>query len=308
MNKLVVVGSLNMDMVSGVKRFPLPGETVASSGTVFVPGGKGANQAVAAARAGAECAMVGAVGLDPFGETLATSLADCGVDVSSVIRKEGSSGIAFISVNEDGENTIVLSAGANGELTAADAATALQGEGVYAVLLQNEIPWDTTLSVLHQAKAAGVRSFLNPAPARELPDHIFPLLDTLIVNETEASVVAGMEVNSADSASKAADWMLGKGADNVIVTLGEQGCFYASSQGDRMFVPAFPIKPTDTTAAGDTFIGAYAGVLAEGTGAKDALVFASAAAAIAVTRAGAQSSIPSRAEIDAFLTERGKGE
>lgn len=301
MRKLLVIGSVNMDVVSNVKQFPLPGETIHSSGTKFVPGGKGANQAVAAARAGAACAMIGAVGLDPFGDTLVDSLAEKGVQADSVLRKEGTSGIALITVNEEGENNIILSAGANGRVTEEDIASTVQWDGAYAALLQNEIPWETTVAAIRNANAQGVRVFLNPAPARELPDDLLPLLDTLIVNETEAAVVTGVKVTDAASAEAAAEWALAKGAASVIVTLGEQGCFYASAAGARAAVPAFRVKPVDTTAAGDTFIGAYAAACADGFAMEEALRFAAAAAALAVTRPGAQSSIPDKAEIEAFL-------
>lgn len=293
-----------MDVVSNVKQFPMPGETIPSSGTAFVPGGKGANQAVAAASAGAECAMIGAVGLDPFGDTLVASLQERGVNAGAVLRKEGTSGIALITVNEEGENNIILAAGVNGQVTPADVSSSVQWDGVYAVLLQNEIPWETTTYAVRDAHAAGTRVFLNPAPARTLPDELFPLLDTLIVNETEAALVTGVQVGDAATAAAAAERVLGKGASSVIVTLGEQGCFYADSQGKRLAVPAFRVMPVDTTAAGDTFIGSYAAACANGLGREEALRFAAAASALAVTRPGAQSSIPAKAEIEAFLAER----
>lgn len=301
MSKLLVIGSMNMDVVSNVEQFPLPGETIHSSGTAFVPGGKGANQAVAAASAGADCAMIGAVGLDPFGDTLVASLEERGVDAGAVLRKEGTSGIALITVNEEGENNIILSAGANGKVTSADVSSTVQWDSVYAVLLQNEIPWETTTAAARDAHAAGTRVFLNPAPARTLPDELFPLLHTLIVNETEAALVTGIGVSDAATAAAAAEWVLGKGTASVIVTLGEQGCFYADAQGARLNVPAFRVKPVDTTAAGDTFIGAYAAACANGLGKKEALRYATAASALAVTRPGAQSSIPAKAEIEAFM-------
>lgn len=304
MQKLLVIGSVNMDVVSNVKQFPLPGETLHSSGTKFVPGGKGANQAVAAARAGAVCTMVGAVGLDPFGDTLVDSLAEKGVQAESVLRKEGTSGIALITVNEEGENNIILSAGANGKVSEEDIASTVQWDGAYAVLLQNEIPWETTVAAIRSANGQGVRVFLNPAPARELADDLFPLIDTLIVNETEAAVVTGVKVIDFVSAEAAAERALAKGAASVIVTLGEQGCFYAGAAGVRAAVPAFRVKPVDTTAAGDTFIGAYAAACTDGLATEEALRFAAAAAALAVTRPGAQSSIPDKAEIGAFLSSQ----
>jgi len=301
LRKLVVIGSINMDVVSNVAQFPQPGETIHSRDAQFFPGGKGANQAVAAALAGADCSMVGAVGLDPFGSTLVASLEERGVGVSSVLAKAGTSGIAIITVNEEGENYIVLSEGANGRLTEEDVAAEVNWDGVYAVLLQNEIPWQTTQHVIRSASKAGVRVWLNPAPARTIPHEVFPLLDTLIVNETEAGVVSGLRVEDAASAEDAAASIIGRGTSNVIITLGELGCFYGNACGERFNVPAFRVKPVDTTAAGDTFIGAYAAACTEGLDTEAALRFATAAAALTVTRPGAQSSIPAKEEIVAFM-------
>lgn len=301
MRKLVVIGSINMDVVSNVAQFPRPGETIHGRDAQFFPGGKGANQAVAAALAGADCSMVGAVGLDPFGSTLVASLEERGVGVSSVLTKAGTSGIAIITVNEEGENYIVLSEGANGRLTEEDVAAEVNWDGVYAVLLQNEIPWQTTQHVIRSASKAGVRVWLNPAPARTIPHEVFPLLDTLIVNETEAGVVSGLRVKDAASAEAAAASIIGRGTSNVIITLGELGCFYGNARGERFNVPAFSVKPVDTTAAGDTFIGAYAAACTEGLDTEAALRFATAAAALTVTRPGAQSSIPAKEEIEAFM-------
>lgn len=293
-----------MDVVSSVNQFPLPGETIHSSGTAFFPGGKGANQAVACARAGADCAIVGAVGLDPFGDTLVASLEDRNVGVKSVLSKEGTSGFAIITVNEEGENCIVLSEGANGKLTAADVDAEVQWDGIYAVLLQNEIPWQTTRHVIQAAGAAGVRVWFNPAPARDIPQELFPRLDTLIMNETETKVITGIEVEDATSAEAAAERIVEWGTANVIITLGDQGCFYMNAHGEKAVVPAFRVKPVDTTAAGDTFIGAYAAACADGLETVEALTFAAAAAALSVTRPGAQASIPSQEEIQAFIVSQ----
>ncbi|MGG1637153.1 ribokinase [Paenibacillus sp. FSL K6-3182] len=307
MKKILVVGSINMDIVSQVEKFPLPGETISSAATSFFPGGKGANQAVAAARAGAECVMIGAVGEDPFAQTLITSLQDNGISTSQVLRKQGTSGFAIITVNGEGENHIVLSEGANGQLTDKDAAAGYgEWSDIYAVLLQNEIPWETTLSVMNSASSGGSKVFYNPAPARAIPEHVFPLIDTLIINETEAAVVTGLTVNDASSAQAAAEVVMGKGTKNVIITLGEKGCFYQNKQGDKATIPAFKVKPVDTTAAGDTFFGAFAAASADGCQAEQALIFAAAAAALAVTKEGAQASIPTKAEIEAFLQSEQK--
>lgn len=302
MNKLLVVGSINMDIVSSVGKFPLPGETIPSVATSFYPGGKGANQAVAAARAGADCAMIGAVGEDPFAETLLAALQENGIGIDHILRKPCSSGFAIITVNEEGENYIVLSEGANGQLTASDAAAgAGEWNDVYAVLLQNEIPWETTLAVMNSASSSGARVFYNPAPARAIPQNVLPLIHTLILNETEAAAVTGLAVSDAASAQAAANWVLNKGTKNVIITMGEKGCFYQNEQGTSHTIPAFAVKPVDTTAAGDTFFGAYAAASADGRSAEQALTFAAAAAALAVTKQGAQASIPDKAEIEAFL-------
>ncbi len=301
-NKLLVVGSMNMDIVQKVQAFPLPGETIHGGETAFYPGGKGANQAVAAARAGGDCAMVGAVGSDPFADTLIGGLEEQGVQAGLVRKKSGASGIAIITVNGEGENTIVLSPGANGLLSANDALSALPDwSGVYAVLLQNEIPPETTDEVIRAAAAAGVRVYLNPAPARELSNELMAFIDTLIVNETEAAAVSGMRVTDSDSAKKAAERLALMGAGTVIVTLGDKGCICRDGNGGMLEVPAFRASPVDTTAAGDTFIGAYAAAMSRGSGTRESLVFASAAAALAVGKAGAQASIPSEEEIVAFI-------
>lgn len=302
MRKLLVVGSINMDIVSTVKKFPLPGETIHSTATSFFSGGKGANQAVAVARAGGNCAIIGAVGEDPFADTLITALQNNGIATNQVMRKAGTSGFAIITVNSEGENHIVLSEGANGQLTAADAAATVSNwSDIYAVLLQNEIPWETTLSVIQSASSSSVKVLYNPAPAGAIPEHVFPLIHTLIINETEAAVVSGLSVSDNASAQAAAEWILHKGTNNVIITLGEKGCFYQNAQGDSVTIPAFQVIPVDTTAAGDTFFGAFATASADGLPAEQALTFAAAAAALAVTKAGAQSSIPCKAEIEAFL-------
>jgi ribokinase len=307
MKKLLVVGSINMDIVSNVKKFPLPGETIPSTATSFFPGGKGANQAVAAARAGGSCAMIGAVGEDPFAETLINALYNNGIATEQVLRKKGTSGFAIITVNEEGENHIILSEGANGQLTPDDvAASAGNWSNVYAVLLQNEIPWETNLSVMTSASKSGVNVFYNPAPARPIPEHVFPLIHTLIINETEAAVISGLAVNDPSTAREAATWVLAKGTKSVIITLGEKGCFYQNGQGESATISAFRVKPVDTTAAGDTFFGAYTAASANGLPVEKALTYAAAAAALAVTKAGAQSSIPDKAEIEAFLLSEKK--
>ncbi len=312
MGKIAVVGSINMDVVNRVERHPLPGETVSGLETAYIPGGKGANQAVAAARAGAQVLMIGAVGQDPFGGPLVEALGKAGVDTAGVLEKEGTSGMAFITVDAHGENNIILSPGANGRLSAEDmeagligAAGGSGGAGLGGVLLQNEIPWETTAAAVRHARAYGAAVYLNPAPARKVEDEVLALVDVLVVNETEAAAISGLEVASREHAEAAAEWLLGRGVGEVIVTLGAAGVVYASKQGERISAPAFRVEAVDTTAAGDTFIGSYAAARDRGEFVQEALRWANAAAAIAVTRPGAQSSIPSADEVNRWLENRG---
>jgi ribokinase len=312
MGKIAVVGSINMDVVNRVERHPLPGETVSGLETAYIPGGKGANQAVAAARAGAQVLMIGAVGQDPFGGPLVEALGQAGVDTAGVLEKEGTSGMAFITVDAHGENNIILSSGANGRLGVEDmeagligAAVRYGGMGLGGVLLQNEIPWETTSAAIRRARTLGATVYLNPAPARKVEDEVLAFVDVLVVNETEAAAISGMKVDSRENAEAAAEWLLGRGVREVIVTLGAAGVVYASKEGERVSVPAFRVESVDTTAAGDTFIGAYAAARDRGDSVQDALRWANAAAAIAVTRPGAQSSIPSANEVDQWLENKG---
>lgn len=305
MGKLAVVGSINMDVVNRVDRHPMLGETVSALDTAYITGGKGANQAVAAARAGASVQMIGAVGTDPFGDPLLKAVGDAGVDTSRVLVKAGTSGMAFITVDRRGENNIILSAGANGKLTPEDVLAGLrEGEGISGVLLQNEIPWAATLAAIRQGRALGAAVYLNPAPARPVDDEALALVDVLVVNETEAAAVSGIAVSGPADAEAAAEALARRGAGEVIVTLGPAGLCYCSRGGLRFWVPAFPVEAVDTTAAGDTFIGAYAAARERGAPVETALRWASAAAAIAVTRAGAQSSIPSADEVNQWLSGR----
>lgn len=248
--------------------------------------------------------MIGAVGEDPFAETLLEALQENGIAIDHILRKQSSSGFAIITVNGEGENYIVLSEGANGQLTAADAAAgAGDWSDIYAVLLQNEIPWETNLAVMNSASSSDTYVFYNPAPARAIPEPVLPLIHTLILNETEAAAVTGLAVSDPASAQAAAKWVLDRGTKNVIITLGEKGCYYQNERGASLAIPAFAVKPVDTTAAGDTFFGAYAAACADGLPAEQALTFAAAAAALAVTKQGAQASIPDQAEIESFLLQ-----
>lgn len=300
--KIAVVGSVNMDVVSVVAKFPQPGETVHALETSFHGGGKGANQAVAAAAAGASVAFIGAVGVDAFAEPLAAGLAARGVGVEALARVPGASGQAFITVDASGQNTIIVSSGANGRVTsgAVEAARAHIAQAD-ALLTQNEVPWEATFAAMRLAHDAGVRVVCNPAPAFAPPAEAFPLMDTLILNEVEAATITRRAVATIDDAAQAASELIGRGAREVVVTLGALGSVYLGASGRRIDTPIFPVDVVDTTAAGDTFIGYLVAAAQEDVA--EALRFATAASAVKVSRLGAQESIPTRAEVEAFLQQ-----
>ncbi|QQE79935.1 ribokinase [Alicyclobacillus sp. SO9] len=300
MMKIVVVGSINMDVVNQVKHHPQIGETVHGIATAYSAGGKGANQAVAAAKSGAQVTMLGAVGSDGFGQDLLGGLAEYGIHTAEIQVKNGTSGLAFITVSEAGENSIILSAGANGRLEVEDvkhARSTLQDADI--LLLQNEIPWDTTRFAMEFAHRYNVKVYLNPAPAMELPQEVYPWIDTLIVNESEASMLTGKPVHSVADARQAAQVFIEYGVSAAVVTLGASGSLYLNQIGTEVQTPSFPVKAVDTTAAGDTFIGALASRADSDIGA--ALRYATAAAALTVAKQGAQTSIPSLHEVEKFI-------
>jgi len=305
---ILVVGSINMDIVNRVVKHPLPGETIKGLGTMYAPGGKGANQAVAASLAGGHVKMLGAVGKDPFSLELISSLEKSNVDTSEIIKKEGTSGMAFITVDESGENTIILSEGSNGKLSIKDVEERLQLlEEANILLLQNEVLLATTLFVLKEAARRNVQTYFNPAPALEIPIDVFPFIDFLILNETEIEVVTGIRIDTEKEQERAINWLIDKGVKSVILTLGEKGSHYYSRNEGKIITNGFKVNAIDTTAAGDTFIGAFASAKASGKDTKDALLFATAASAITVTREGAQHSIPGQKEITEFLEVNKEG-
>lgn len=300
--KIVVVGSINMDIVNQVQAHPKLGETVHAVDTQYHAGGKGANQAVAAHRAGARVQLVAAVGDDDMGNTLVTQMKKLGLATDNIIEKAGMSGIAFITVDGQGENYIILSAGANKALSSEDLSglkTILQDAD--AIILQNEIPLETTCFAIEVAHQCGVWVVFNPAPAVLLPNAAYSSIDVIILNETEAAVITGVTVETRDDAKCAADVLLQRGVREVIVTLGEKGSLYADAAQNVIYTPAFPTASVDTTAAGDTFIGAFVACRSTGRATDQALRFASAASAITVSRPGAQDAIPTKAEILSYL-------
>jgi len=302
---LVVLGSINADHILNLDAFPTPGETVTGHHYQVAFGGKGANQAVAAGRSGAKISFIACTGEDDIGKRIRKQLACDNIDVAPVRAvKDESTGVALIFVNAEGENVIGIHAGANAALSPEQvAAEHARIASADALLMQLESPLESVLAaakIAHQNKTTVV---LNPAPARALPDELLALVDIITPNETEAEKLTGIRVTNDDDAAKAAQALHAKGIDSVIITLGSRGV-WASQQGKGQRVPGFRVKAVDTIAAGDTFNGALMTALLEEKPLPEALRFAHAAAAIAVTRKGAQPSVPWREEIDEFLRQQ----
>jgi len=300
---IVVVGSLNMDLVVRMPQIPRPGETLLGGVFKTFPGGKGANQAVAAARLGARVSMVGCVGSDAFGQELRTSLAREGIDTTYVsIQPDEATGVALIQVDAQGQNSIAVASGANFRLTGAEVEKALQSMGEFqALVMPLETPLDTIYAGAKNASGRGAKVLLNPAPAQVLEKDLLRLVDVLVPNEHELALMTGVPLLTAADIRLAAPRLLELGPKNVIVTMGSQGALLLGEAGEKNLIPAFPVQPVDTTAAGDCFVGALAVGLCEGRTLRSAAEFASAAAAISVTRAGAQPSLPCREEVAQFM-------
>lgn len=290
-----VFGSANMDLIAYVDQAPGLGETVTGRTFHTIPGGKGANQAIAAARAGAEVAFLGAVGDDGFGIALRSVLVDSGVEVTLLRQVAGASGVAQVVVDGSGGNSIIVVPGANGEVKGLTADDVTMISASKALLLQLELPLEAVTEAARAARAADVPVILTPAPSRDLPDDLLDAVTLIVPNEHEAAALTG----SADP-GRALDLLLDR-VPEAVVTLGGQGALYGSRTGERLVAPALPVQAVDTTAAGDTFVGALAVARTEGLAPAEALRFASAAAALSVQRAGASSSMPRRADIDAAL-------
>jgi ribokinase len=301
-NKIVVVGSSNTDMIVKLPHLPKPGETVSGGAFSTAAGGKGANQAVAAARAGAEVALVARVGEDSFGEEAVAGFVADGIDVRHVTRNSAApSGVALIFVDERGENCIAVAPGANATLTPDDVEAAQDLiTGADVVVMQLETPNESVERAAALAREHGVRVILNPAPARPLSDEVLGNVSILTPNESEAELLTGIQVGDDASAEAAAQALVARGVDTVILTLGSRGA-YVFESGAGELVPGFEVQAVDTTAAGDVFNGSLAVGLSEGKPLADAVRFANAAAALSVTKLGAQPSAPTRSEIEAFL-------
>jgi ribokinase len=298
MGKIIVIGSSNTDMVVKTGRLPAPGETVIGGEFLMNPGGKGANQAVAAARLGGDVRFVAKVGNDLFGKQAVQGFRRDGIDTSPIFTDpQAASGVALISVDEKGENCIVVAPGANARLTAEEVSQALENAGAGdTVLIQLEIPLGTVEAAVRLCAAKGVGVILNPAPAQPLPDDLFPRLAILVPNETEAGLLTGIPVTDAATAEAAARQLAAKGVGHVVITLGAKGAYSFDGQQGQL-IEAPHVHAVDTTAAGDCFSGALAVAVSEGQDLPAAIDFACRAAALSVTRMGAQASLPYRKEL-----------
>jgi ribokinase len=299
MPNILVVGSLNADLVVRAPRFPQPGETISGDDLNIIPGGKGANQAVAAARLGANVSMLGRVGKDDFGDLLLENLKQNKVDSTPIQRADSSTGTAIIIVDASGQNSIVLSAGANGKVSIADVDIAFTNYQL--LLLQLEIPLPTVLRAAQRAKENNARVVLNPAPAKELPNELIALADFIIPNETELSFLTKQNVSDIASAESAARDLLERGAKNVIVTLGSKGALIVNTETCKQ-VDTYQVDVVDTTAAGDAFIGGFATSVLENKTLEEAVRFGCACGALATTKFGAQPSLPTKAEVDKLIS------
>ncbi|MEB3278375.1 MAG: ribokinase [Lyngbya sp.] len=300
---LIVFGSINMDLVVQTPRLPSPGETLQGDQFFTAPGGKGANQAVAAARLGALTYLVGRVGEDSFGQELLAHLNETGVQTEWVkVDSQTSSGVAMIAVDRESENTIIIIPGANGRVERSDV-DRLKNllSHASALLLQLEVPLAANIAAANEAKKAGVKVILDPAPAPDnLPDELYPLIDIITPNETEAKRLTGLDLAAETNWFKAADFFLERGVQTVVLKLGARGVF-CLNKGGNFRVEAFPVKAVDTVAAGDAFNGAMATAFERGLSLREAVMWGTAAGALATTKSGAQPSLPDRETFEAFL-------
>ena len=303
--RITIVGSLNMDLVIRSPHIPKPGETIIGNDFQTIPGGKGANQAVAAARLGGEVSMVGRVGEDAFADVLLNNISISGVD-SEYVRRDGNAatGVALIVVDDSGENIIVVASGANMQLDETDVAAAEQViSSSDVLLLQLEVPLPVVTRAAQIAQEHGVTVILNPAPARELPQELLELVDILVPNESETALLTGLQVESKSDLETAAAALLDSGVRSVVITLGGRGSFLASADYKTEIFPAYSIQPVDTTAAGDAFMAGLAVNFSAGGSLPEAIRWGNAAGALAALKFGAQTSLPMRDEVLQLIQE-----
>ena len=300
MKNICVIGSLNMDLVVNVDAMPKPGQTIIGSNFKEVPGGKGANQAVAMARLNGNVTMIGKVGEDGFGQTLINSLKNDKVDTTYIQTTKGSTGVALITVDKNAQNSIVVSPGANFEVKEEDIDNNIKAiENSDIVVLQLETPLNTIKYALNKAKELNKYTILNPAPAVKLDDEIIKNVDLLTPNETELEIISGVSIETEEDIQKAAQIMIEKGVKELIVTLGSKGSLYINKE-KSMFKKAYKVEAVDTTAAGDSYTGALAVALSQDKGIEDAMDFASKVGALSVLKEGAQSSLPTLEDVKNF--------
>lgn len=300
MNKIIVIGSSNTDMVVRSERLPRPGESVIGGGFMMAGGGKGANQAVAVARMDHRVIFTAALGRDMFGDAAVSSYQRFGIDTSYIVRKDAPSGVALIMVDSAGQNSISVALGANNSLSTEDIRGVLeQVEKDDIVLLQLEVPMATVDAAVDIAAAKGARVVLNPAPAAMVSEQTLSKLYLITPNQTEAQTLTGIEVKDEATASLAAQVLCSRGVGRVVITMGSLGA-YLYEEGRGEIIEARKVAAVDTTAAGDVYNGALCAALAEGKSLREALTFATKASAISVTRVGAQPSVPTREEVDNF--------
>jgi len=306
MNKILILGGINMDETIRVVAMPKVGETINGHDLTFSPGGKGANQAFAAAKLGAKVKMLGAVGCDTFGEAICKNLSSVGIDLSDLYRDEKEpTGTALITVDDRGNNSIIVAQGANLRYRPEMINDALFND-VSMVIMPLEVPMDAIEIFIKRAYELGKTVIVNPAPAPEGSiAHLYPMISWLTPNETELEKMSGMNCDSLDSIVAAAEKLLNAGVKNLLITAGSRGSVWVSKEKAVLF-PTRTVKAVDTTAAGDTFHGGFCTKLAEGASVEEAIFFGNFAASIGVTRPGAQASVPSREEVEAILSEMPK--
>ena len=300
MKNICVIGSLNMDLVVNVDTMPKPGQTIIGSNFKEVPGGKGANQAVAMARLNGNVSMIGKVGEDGFGQTLINSLKNDKVDTTYIQTSKGATGVALITVDKNAQNSIVVSPGANFEVKEDDIDNNIEAiKNSDIVVLQLETPLNTIKYALNKAKELNKYTILNPAPAVKLDDEIIKNVDLLTPNETELEIISGVSIETEEDIQKAAQIMIEKGVKELIVTLGSKGSLYINKE-KSMFKKAYKVEAVDTTAAGDSYTGALAVALSQDKNIEDAMDFASKVGALSVLKEGAQSSLPTLNDVENF--------
>ena len=299
---IISLGSINMDLVVRTPRFAKPGETLTGNDFYTAAGGKGANQAVAAAKLSGRSVMIGRVGKDIFGIDLRESLRKNNVDVSAVSTDDDQpTGTALITVDDNAENTIIIIPGANGAVSDKELVLLEKAlSDAKVLMLQLEIPLETIISAAKLAKKHNVIVLLDPAPAQKLPDELLELCDYITPNETEVKILTDIEINTTTDAKKAAEILKNRGVSTVIIKMSDKGSFYFDGKEEFMF-PAFSVRPVDTVAAGDAFNGGFAAALAEGKQLNEVLQWANAAGALSTTKAGAQPSMPTKEELFRFL-------